>query len=53
MFHPNRKLKNPRTRKSNIHFTNNSTNKLSSSQNSYSPNNKKTINPITNKLISR
>ncbi|XP_059347640.1 E3 ubiquitin-protein ligase KCMF1-like [Ammospiza nelsoni] len=46
MFHPGRGLGGPRARRSNMHFTSSSSSGLSSSQSSYSPSNRETMDPI-------
>ncbi|NXS98043.1 KCMF1 ligase, partial [Jacana jacana] len=50
MFHPGRGLGGPRARRSNMHFTSSSTGGLSSSQSSYSPSNRETMDPIAELL---
>ncbi|KAM4643191.1 E3 ubiquitin-protein ligase KCMF1-like isoform 8-T9 [Amazona ochrocephala] len=50
MFHPGRGLGGPRARRSNMHFTSSSTGGLSSSQSSYSPSNRETMDPIAGSL---
>ncbi|XP_054254269.1 E3 ubiquitin-protein ligase KCMF1-like [Indicator indicator] len=50
MFHPGRGLGGPRARRSNMHFTSGSTGGLSSSQSSYSPSNRETMDPIAELL---
>ncbi|XP_059347639.1 E3 ubiquitin-protein ligase KCMF1-like isoform X2 [Ammospiza nelsoni] len=50
MFHPGRGLGGPRARRSNMHFTSSSSSGLSSSQSSYSPSNRETMDPIAELL---
>ncbi|NWS34980.1 KCMF1 ligase, partial [Polioptila caerulea] len=50
MFHPGRGLGGPRARRSNMHFTSSSSGGLSSSQSSYSPSNRETMDPIAELL---
>ncbi|XP_009994984.1 PREDICTED: E3 ubiquitin-protein ligase KCMF1-like [Chaetura pelagica] len=50
MFHPGRGLGGPRARRSNMHFTSSSTGGLSTSQSSYSPSNRETMDPIAELL---
>ncbi|KAF1624134.1 UNVERIFIED_CONTAM: E3 ubiquitin-protein ligase KCMF1, partial [Eudyptes pachyrhynchus] len=53
MFHPGRGLGGPRARRSNMHFTSSSTGGLSSSQSSYSPSNRETMDPIADLYMSK